>query len=249
MSGTGGELESILAEGLNAIPRESVVSSVARRLLDEFTSGRLTPGTRLPSERQLATSMQVGRSAIREAIAALDVLGIVDIRPGSGTYLRATSSDLLPRTINWGIMLGQPRTHDLIEVRQDLEVLSAQLAATRATDADIADIDSHFERMRRAVVDVSDFVDADVAFHLAIVEAAKNSVLSDILHSVRALLYAWVARTSQDSSSAQTSLEEHEAIYRAIAARDPGAAHAAMQAHMTIASERLRQSLADSSED
>ncbi|HEY0249509.1 MAG TPA: FadR/GntR family transcriptional regulator [Gryllotalpicola sp.] len=245
MSGAGGDLEAILAEGLGAIPRESVVSSVARRLLDELTSGRLTPGTRLPSERQLATMLQVGRSAIREAIAALDVLGIVDIRPGSGTYLRATSSNLLPRTINWGLMLGQPRTHDLVEVRQYLEVLSAQLAADRATDEDIADIGSHLERMRRAVIDVSDFVDADVAFHLAVAAAAKNSVLSDILHSVRELLHVWVARTSQDSAAAQTSLEEHETIYRAIAERDAEAAHAAMQAHMTIASERLRESLGD----
>jgi DNA-binding FadR family transcriptional regulator len=248
MSGTGDELESILAQGLDAIPRESVVSSVARRLLDEFTSGRLTPGTRLPSERQLATSLEVGRSAIREAIAALDVLGIVDIRPGSGTYLRATSSNLLPQTINWGLLLGQPRTRDLIEVRQYLEALSARLAATRATDTDIADIGSHFERMRRAVVDVSDFADADIAFHLAVVGAAKNSVLSDILHSVRELLHVWVARTSPDSSAAQTSLEEHEVIYRAIAERDADAAYEAMQSHMAIASERLRQSLAESTD-
>ncbi len=240
------DLGVILAKGLDTIPRESVVSSVAQKLLDQFTSGRVAPGTRLPSERQLVASLQVGRSAVREALAALDILGIVDVRPGSGTCLRATSSDLLPRTINWGLILGQPRTHDLVEMRQHLEVLSAGLAAERATDADISAIGSHIDEMRRAVKNVAQFVDADVAFHLAVAGAAKNSVLSDILHSVRELLHVWVERTSPDRSATETSLAEHIAIYQAIASRDPEAAQDAMQKHMAIASERLRKSLEES---
>ncbi len=239
-----GEFDVLLAQGFEAVPRESVVTSVARRLLDQFTSGRIAPGTRLPSERQLSTSLQVGRSAVREALAALDILGIVDIRPGSGTYLRGSNSDLLPRTINWGLMLGQPRTHDLVEVRQQLEVFSAQLAAERATDDDVAVIGRRIEEMRAAVKDVSEFVDADVAFHLEVARAAKNSVLSDILHSVRELRHGGVARTSQDGPAAEASLPEHLAVYRAIADRDPEAAQQAMRAHMTTASDRLRQSLA-----
>lgn len=238
-------LAGILSDGLGVVPRESVVSAVARQLLDQLTTGKVPPGTRLPSERQLAATLQVGRSAVREAIAVLDVLGIVDIRPGSGTYLRGTSSDMLPRTINWGLMLAQPRTHDLVEMRQYLEVLSARLAAERATDEAIAAIEQRVQDMKRVAKDVSKYVDADVAFHLEVAHAAGNSVLIDILHSVRELLHVWVERTSQDRSAAAASAEEHAAVYRAIASRDPDAAEAAMREHMTTASDRLRHSLGE----
>ena len=237
------ELGEALTQGLGAVARESVVSTVARRLLDQLTTGKVAPGTRLPSERQLAATLEVGRSAVREALAALDLLGIVDIRPGSGTYLRGSSSDLLPRTINWGLMLGQPRTHDLVEMRQHLEVLSAELAAERATDEDIAALAERVEQMRGSVGDVAAFVDADVAFHLEVARAARNSVLSDILHSIRELLHVWVQRTSHDRPAAEASLVEHTAVFQAIARRDPSAARTTMQEHMAIASDRLRRSL------
>lgn len=88
-----------IADSLNALPAGSPVTEVARRLLDLFTGGGIAPGTRLPPERQLAATLEVGRSAVREALAALEILGIVDVRPGSGTYLRGSASDLLPQTL------------------------------------------------------------------------------------------------------------------------------------------------------
>ena len=80
-----------IASALAAVPAGSPVSEVARRLLDLFTSGSIAAGTRLPPERHLAATLEVGRSAVREALAALEILGIVDVRPGSGTYLRPAS--------------------------------------------------------------------------------------------------------------------------------------------------------------
>ncbi|PJJ64998.1 FadR/GntR family transcriptional regulator [Compostimonas suwonensis] len=238
---------SALAESIGSVARESVVSVVARRLLDQLTTGRIAPGTRLPSERQLAASLEVGRSAVREALAALDLLGIVDIRPGSGTYLRGSSSDLLPRIINWGLMLGQPRTHDLVEIRQHLEILSASLAAQRATDDDLAAIGQRLEQMEAAADDMAAFVEADVAFHLEVARTARNSVLIDILHSVRELLRVWVQRTSQDSTVTHKSLAEHAAIFEAISNHDSETAMETMRAHMTIASSRLKESLEEDS--
>jgi GntR family transcriptional repressor for pyruvate dehydrogenase complex len=80
--------ETDLAASLARLPSGSPVSAVTTKLLELFTSGQIAPGTRLPPERQLAASLEVGRSAVREALAALEVLGVVDVRPGSGTYLR-----------------------------------------------------------------------------------------------------------------------------------------------------------------
>ena len=228
---------------LRPIPRESAVSEVAKRLLDQLTEGHLAPGTRLPSERVLAEALNVGRSTIREALAALDVLGVIEIRPGSGSYLRGEGSALLPQTINWGLMLGMPSILDLIDVRQYLEVMTAQLAAQRATDEDITRLHGRLARMAESVTDGEAFVEADVAFHLETAAIARNSVLIDILHSVRALLQVWIKHAIRGEGSAEVTLAEHTAVYEAIRDRHPEAAASAMHAHMDAASARLRSSI------
>jgi DNA-binding transcriptional regulator YhcF (GntR family) len=119
---------------LQTIEPVSAVSAVTRRLLDFFTSGEIAAGDRLPAERQLAAQLGVGRSAVREALAALELLGIVSVRTGSGTYLKGSVSELLPQTLSWGHWLGEPKTVELIQVRQVLEVQVARLAAELASD-------------------------------------------------------------------------------------------------------------------
>jgi GntR family transcriptional repressor for pyruvate dehydrogenase complex len=228
---------------LSPIERTSAVSNVAKRLIDELGSGGFAPGTRLPPERELAAALHVGRSTLREAMAALDVLGIIEIRPGSGSYLKADSTDLLPQALKWSLMLGQPGTRDLIEVREYLEVCTATLAAVRASDDDVARLRKHLIGMQTADADVEAFVEADLAFHLETAAIAGNSVLSDILHSVRSLLLAWFDRTLRVEGTMAATLIEHEAVFKAIAARSPERAEAAMKQLMDAADMRLTQTL------
>ena len=133
---------------LQTIEPVSAVSAVTRRLLDFFTSGEIAAGDRLPAERQLAAQLGVGRSAVREALAALELLGIVSVRPGSGTYLKGSVSELLPQTLSWGLWLGEPKTVELIQVRQVLEVQVARLAAVLASDEQREAIDVTLVTMR-----------------------------------------------------------------------------------------------------
>lgn len=83
--------------------REGLPQEIARKLIDYILSGEVAPGTRMPSERQLASDLGVGRSAVREALKSLGLLGLVEVRQGDGTYLRKPDSDLLPRVIEWGL--------------------------------------------------------------------------------------------------------------------------------------------------
>lgn len=228
-----------ISAALGALPSGSAVALVATRLLDLFTSGTIEPGTRLPPERQLAASLEVGRSAVREALAALEILGIVDVRPGSGTYLRGTTSELLPQSLSWGVLIGQRSTAELLELRSGLEIYVARLAASRLTDEQLAALCSHLDEMRRSVATLKNFVKADLAFHRELASSANNSVLLDLLQIVRSLLRVWVDRAVQDEEHARTALVEHEEIYRALAARDGDAAASAMAAHMATASARL----------
>ena len=222
-----------------SVPANSAVSEVAKRLLEFFTSGDVQPGTRLPPERQLAASLGVGRSAVREALAALDLLGVVHIRPGSGTYLRGSASELLPQTLSWGLMLGEQRTRELIELRHGLEVEAARLAATRAAAEHLERLGTYLGGMRDNMGDLVAFVEADRRFHLEVGEAAGNLVLRDLLQNVRSLLRVWAERVLRDAALVRLTYDEHAAIFRAIEARDPAAAGAAMAAHMDSAGARL----------
>ncbi|WP_314138116.1 FadR/GntR family transcriptional regulator [uncultured Plantibacter sp.] len=232
-----------ISSSLGPVAVGSAVSAVAKRLLDHFTSGEIAPGTRLPPERQLAASLGIGRSAVREALAALEILGVVDVRPGSGTYLRGSVSELLPETLSWGLMLGEPRTRELIEVRGQLEVFAAGLAATRMDDMARNRLRNHLTAMSEAGANRTKFIEADLKFHLELASATGNRVLSDLLQSIRSLLRIWVERGIHDDVDAQRAFEEHEAVYEAIMSGDPAAATAAMQHHMDTATERLNRTL------
>lgn len=228
-----------LIRRLVRVPEGSPAAVVAARLLDLVTSGELAPGTRLPPERQLAATLEVGRSAVREALTALEVLGVVDVRPGSGTYLRGSLSELLPQTLSWGMLIGQRRTTELIEVRGALEIYSARLAAERMPDDAVTRLGAHLERMRASVGDAPAFVEADLAFHHELAASVDNTVLLDLLQIIRSLLRVWADRAVEDATEIARALEEHAAVHAAIAARDGDRAASAMAAHMLTAGRRL----------
>lgn len=234
-----GDRSTEISAALSALPSGTPVSEVARRLLDLFTSGSIPPGTRLPPERQLAATLGVGRSAVREALAALEILGIVDVRPGSGTYLRGTASELLPQTLRWGLLIGERNTGELLELRSGLEIYVARLAATRGRSEELDKVGAHLERMRGSLANLKAFARADLEFHDALGRAAGNDVLVDLLHVVRSLLQVYADRAVHDEAEARVAVDEHDAVYRAVVAGDQDAAASAMAVHMATASRRL----------
>jgi GntR family transcriptional regulator, transcriptional repressor for pyruvate dehydrogenase complex len=227
------------------IRREPLAAEVARRLVDYLLSGGVEPGGRMPSERQLAEAFGVGRSAVREAIAALTLIGLVEVRHGDGTYLKRPDSPLLPQVVEWGLLLGEQRTIDLVEARQLIEIDIAGLAARRRTDDDLDDLERILARMEQESRDgaqAAAFVDADVEFHLRLAEAARNSALRDVLSSIQALLRAWIGRVIAEGYR-DISFAEHVPIFEAVRARDARAAEDAMDAHMRSAAGRLQATL------
>jgi GntR family transcriptional regulator, transcriptional repressor for pyruvate dehydrogenase complex len=225
--------------------REPASSEVARRLVGYLLSGSLRPGDRLPSERQLAAALGVGRSVLREALKSLTLLGLVEVRLGDGTYLKRADSDLLPQVIEWGLLLGAKRTKDLVEARRHIEIVVAGLAAERR-DADAVDrLRGQLEAMRSATGDADRFVAADIGFHVCLAETARNDTLEQIVASVRSLLTVWISRVMHAAHSFEPTLAEHAAIFEAVDAGDPIAARAAMEQHMLGATRRLEATLVD----
>ncbi|WP_025159192.1 FadR/GntR family transcriptional regulator [Leifsonia aquatica] len=222
----------------------SPVSAVANRLLDLFTSGGIRPGTRLPAERALASSLGVGRSAVREAMAALEILGLVDVRAGSGTYLRNGASDLLPNTMAWGLLISSQPTKELLELRCGLEIFAARLATERASVADLEELEREVDAMEASVTDLHAFVRADRSYHRRMLAAAGNSVLTGQINTIHSLLRVWMERAVEDSEQARVAALEHRTILEALRQQDPDAAASAMAVHMDTATARLSAFLA-----
>ncbi|MGO1977662.1 FadR/GntR family transcriptional regulator [Brachybacterium tyrofermentans] len=225
----------IVPTGLNRSPS----SAVAHRLLDLLLGESMRPGDRLPGERALAEELGVGRSAVREAISALEVLGVVETRAGSGTYLRSGTSELLPSTLSWSLLMDQERTSELSVVRGALERSAAQLAALTATAAQKAELAGIVEGQRAAADDPEGYVAADIAFHRVLAQIGGNDLVGELLATTRTLLRVWFDRAVDNRDDIDRAILEHELIAEAVAAGDAAAAGEAMEQHMATAAERL----------
>lgn len=226
-------------------PREPANVELTRRMLDYLLSGEFKAGQRIPSERQLAEALGVGRSAVRETVKSLSLLGLIEQRPGDGTYLTKSNSDLLPRVIEWGLLLGERRLHELIEIRHHLEIILAGLAAERRTQDQLQRMQTLIAEMTDAGDDYPRYVEADIAFHLEIAAASGNAGLAGILESVQSLLRVWATRVISAAKETKTSLAMHVAILEAIEKQDADGTRAAMTAHMDRAGRRLRATIAE----
>lgn len=217
----------------------SFAAQTAQALLTRLTSADFAVGERLPGERTLAQELGVGRSAVREALAALEILGIVEIRPGSGTYLRDTTSELLPRTLQWGILLNADRIDELLSVRRALEIHAVRLATDRFSPDHERALRQALEAQERTLGEEA-FVEADLRFHVALADAAENATLMELLGTIRALLRIWMEHHIQDREQMRTAFLEHRQILEAMARGDADTAVARMNRHMDTADARLR---------
>ena len=222
---------------------------ITRRLLDYLLSGQVSPGQKIPSERQLAEALAVGRGALREAIKSLSLLGLLEQRVGDGTYLSRSSSDLLPQVIEWGLLLGEKRLDDLLEARYHLEVMLSGWAATRRTEGQLARLREIIELMRAAGDDDPDgYVRADITFHLELAACSGNTVLANVLTNIQSLLQAWASRVIHTAGETRTSLAMHEPILAAVEKGDAEEARRAMTLHMDRATRRLRATMPEPSD-
>lgn len=220
------------------IEPEKVSGSVRRQMEMLILQGVLRPGERLPSERDLATRMDVSRPTIREALAELEARGLVSIRPGGGAFVaqvlgNAFSAPLIELFATQDVAL-----FDYIEFRRDLEGVAAARAAERATAVDKKTISALFQRMVQAhdQRNPADEAEIDADFHMAIVEAAHNVVMLHMARSLYELLRRGVfynrALTYSEQGSRRSLLAQHRAIHDAVIAGDASAARLAVEAHM-----------------
>jgi DNA-binding FadR family transcriptional regulator len=191
---------------------------VADRIAADITAGRLAPGERLPSERDLARRLEVGRASVREAIASLQVAGIIETRPGSGSFVAANAAERSREAHD-------SSPSDLLEARALLEPAVARLAAERGGHDE--EIEALLAMMENAAGEV--WNDCDRRFHLRIAALTGNPVLTDLADRIAAVMDEPLWQRLRDDSIAvpgRTTLHlaEHRMIYEAIAEGDADAA-------------------------
>jgi GntR family transcriptional repressor for pyruvate dehydrogenase complex len=220
------------APSYGVFAREQLPERIAQRLLSLISERQLRPGDRLPAERELAAAMQVSRPSLREALRALAMVNIVEIRQGSGTYISSLKPELLVEHLDFVFALDDSTFTELLEARQMLEPSIAGAAAVHATQEDLARLRACIERAAAAVDDVDAFLEADLELHAIITAAAHNQIMARFMASLTRLGMASRSRTVALPGVRARSLHEHQMLVDALLRRDASAASAIMQEHL-----------------
>lgn len=219
-----------------AKPNDRLYQDLARRLLAELAAGKYPVGRRLPAERELAAQFDVSRPTVREAIIALEVQGLVEVRVGSGAYvLRLPGKGDVP-----GFNIS---AFELTEARLLFEGEAAALAATQITDEQLIEIEALVHEIARENLDPKGTDKADRAFHLAIARATRNHAVLETIEQLWSLRYtspeAALLHEKARTANVKPVVDEHSAVLEALRRRDPAAARAAMRAHLAAVLDSL----------
>ena len=200
--------------------------------------GDLRPGDQLPTERTLAEQFQVSRASVREALRALELLGIVETHAGGGTFVRRAVAGDLARPLSALISRGHPIA-DVIEVRGLIEPALAARAAERVMPEELVELREIVEAQERKVAAGESYVEEDTRFHEIIGRAARNELLVTMLTAVFDVLRASREEWLQTNARAHASLDAHRRILAALEAHDPAAAREASAGHIRAVGEGI----------
>ena len=226
-----------------------IADVVAGELETRILEGSWKPGDRLPSERDLAVELTVSRPSIREAIQKLVAKGLLRTRHGGGTYV--TDQLEAPFVDPWQTMLnGHPMLQgDLLEFRQMLESQAAQLAAERATEADLCRLEAKYTDLEQiyAQNNLQDCINADVAFHQAVAEAAHNVLIGHLTASLFRVIYGHISANLEHLYARPPRwdqlIAQHRAIWHAIRDHQPEAAAIAARYHIEFVQQSMEDTL------
>ena len=225
---------------------EVLPDKVANHILQLILDGVLKPGQKLPPERELAETMNVGRTSLRGALRALAMMNVIEVRHGSGAFVSSLHPNRLVEHLEFIFRLDESTIYQLFYARRIIEVGIVKLAAEHITDEQLARLQACVERCHRAPNNMDVFHHSDVEFHKIIADAANNPFLSRCRDAV------WhLSMTQRDelleavhkTGALATAINQHERIIDALTNRDPVAAEKVMLEHLDTAEANLRYAM------
>lgn len=216
---------------------QEIVAQIKASIFD----GKLTPGNRLPSEKELTEQFGVSRITVRDAMRVLESQGLVEIKVGSGggAFVASPSSEPLTQVLTDMLRLQGITPRELVEARLVIETSIVTFAAERATCEDLDAMQRAIDDARRArAAGETRFTPSSINFHIALARAAKNQVLFFTISSIRTPFYETLDKLSPDDSMAKQAIEDHQQLLDAIAAHDAERARQVMQDHLSYFQKR-----------
>ncbi len=216
------------------LKKRKVFEDVADQIRSMVESGVLSPGDQLPPERELATSLGVSRTSLREAIRALEMIGEVETKVGvnGGTFIREVSLDHAMGVVQSMFNRSNQMLTDVVEVRLILETKSAFYAAKRRTDEDLSEIYQAIDAMERDIENGGLGIKADHAYHLAVAKASENKFLSGMSQLLEDMIEQTRLNTLSEEGIPTEALEDHKKITEAIASQNAALAEVLMRSHL-----------------
>jgi GntR family transcriptional repressor for pyruvate dehydrogenase complex len=218
---------------------QSLSRQIADRIQQMVMDGELSPGDRLPSERNLADQLQVSRNMIREAAVLLEERGIVTIQTGSGVYIAEVNPNAVTRTLSVYAQRKKVTVAQIFEVRWALEIDNARLAASNALPEQIESLRRTIIDMESTKDDLKTFTKIDIRFHSLLAEASQNPIFPVLLGTITDLLLEQAMLATALNDGPDFALTHHRNIFSAIEQRDQDAARHAMTKHLEGGWERL----------
>ena len=214
------------------IQRTTLTEAAFEQLISQVVNGHWKPGDRIPPERELCQQLRIARTSLREALKAMELVGMLNSRVGDGTFV-CPRSEFLSRPLLWAFTgMDHEELHEIMESRIIIEESLAGFAAERGTDDAIARIAEAVQLMRDSIARNESILEADMAFHVAVSTAAQNELLRNAAQLLRNLMREGIYHKLLIPDIAQSILKGHMAIHSAIARRSVVVARRAMRHHL-----------------
>lgn len=227
-----------------------LVNRLTMYFADEILEGRLKRGDQIESDRELAKKLNVGRSAVREALKVLDVLGMIDIRLGQGTYITSRETNFFSVPLSWSLFLDGAQVKSILQVRGALELRAVQLAAQCEDKNKLDKLTDIYYRMQKTFQEskeadslqhaLQETLNADIEFHTCIAECSGNPIILSMLTTIRNFLKRVSGTGMVDAEQLQAVVEEHQKLYGAIISGNVEAATETMMKHLTASMARYK---------
>lgn len=228
---------------LKPIKTRKIYEEIVEQIRELVARGELKPGDRLPSERDLVERLKVSRASIREALSALELMGLLEVRSGEGTFVRKLRSESVVAPLAWMLTMEKGTVLELLEIRKILEVQAVGMAAERAESEDIRELSAALDRLQDDLNSPTSDGSSDHRFHYAITRATKNKIMIRLMDTISDLMkYSLKASRSKLYEGKYTPallFQEHKKIYEAIVAKDVEMARNYMLTHLTGVEEEI----------
>jgi GntR family transcriptional regulator, transcriptional repressor for pyruvate dehydrogenase complex len=228
-----------MSELFERIPQRHTASDI---IIDQFTKmikeGKLNINDKIPSERDLSEQFGVGRSTVREALKSMNSMGLLESRPGEGTFIRKVDSDSIKQQLQWSFYLDPAPVTELFQLRMLLELKMVEMAALNREEEHLLEMEQWIHSMKDDSESIKNKKN-DLMFHMTIASASGNKLMYNLLDLIRLSLEEWFELVLTEPVNVINSIDEHILILDAIREKNPTMAMYHLQTHLESGEKRL----------